>query len=94
MQPGNGLGLQAALQTEAFILEVISLKDKLEREIRSLWWNIVIMTFFFASSTYDPGSQIMYPKLHSKLMLHPLDWNYSTQTVNYLKFFKVSKMYL
>lgn len=33
MWPGNGLGLQATLQTEAFILEVISLKDKLEREI-------------------------------------------------------------
>ena len=52
--PGSGLGLQATYQIDAFVLEVISLKTKLERHIGVSGESIVIMTifsFFFASTT-------------------------------------------
>lgn len=59
--PDNGLSLQVTYQTGAFVLNMISLKDKLERQTGVSGENnnhdtIITIMATFASTVSDPGS--------------------------------------
>lgn len=87
---------KAIIQTEAFILEVISLKKRLEREIEVSGENIVLTMFFLflfflhRLRTIQEIKGYKVARLINTLCIRPA----LLHSVKYLKFLGVYRMYL